>query len=143
MSPIGPPHADVVDRLTALLIRAIGDRARVRVQEPFVAHDESEPEPDIAVVPARSYASSHPDSAMLVIEVADSSLEYDRETKAALYAASHVAEYWIVDLQGRAIEVYTEPAQSRYSHVSRATAGVRVSPRAFRDVSVSFDDLVE
>jgi Uma2 family endonuclease len=142
MPPIGPAHADVVDRLTALLVRGIGDRARVRIQQPFVAHDESEPEPDVAVVPPRNYASGHPESAFLIIEVAETSLEYDRETKAALYAASEVAEYWIVNLQARAIEIHAEASVGRYSHVSRATANARISPRMFPDIVVSLDDLV-
>src|SRR5262249_47960652 len=109
MPPIGPQPADVVDRLNALFVRALGDRARVRVQQPFVANDDSEPEPDVAIVPSRSYSHGHPDRAFLIIEVAESSLAYDRETKAPLYAASGVDEFWIVDIEGRAIEVFTTP----------------------------------
>src|SRR6202142_4152630 len=124
-SPIGPSHASVVDRLVELLVPPLVGRARVRVQQPFAASDESEPEPDIAVVPSGSYSERHPDRAMLIIEVAESSLEYDRETKGPLYAACGVAEYWIVDVGDRVIDVCTEPSGGRYASVRRARAGER------------------
>jgi Uma2 family endonuclease len=94
MSPIGPAHADPIDVLTRRLVLAMGDRAVVRVQQPFAASDDSEPEPDLALVPPGRYAADHPRQARLVIEVAQSSLTYDRETKAPLYAESGVPEYW-------------------------------------------------
>jgi Uma2 family endonuclease len=103
--------------------------------------DESEPEPDVAIVPNRSYAGSHPASAFLIVEVAESSLTYGRETKAPLYAASDVAEYWIVDVTGRAIEVFREPANGRYTSVRRAGLDESLSPGAFPDVVVSVSAL--
>src|SRR5207244_9482086 len=133
-TPIGPPHAEVVDRLGAIFVRGLGDRARVRIQQPYLADDESEPEPDVAIVADRSYADAHPSAAFLIVEVAESSLKYDRETKAPLYAASGVAEYWIVDVAGRAIEVHGSPAGGRYATVRRAGAGEQVSPAGFPDV---------
>lgn len=141
MSPIGPPHADVVDRLTELLITTLGPRARVRTQSSVVAGDESEPEPDLAVVPRASYAGAHPETAFFVIEVADSSLAYDRKTKAPLYAASGIPEYWIVDVAGKAIEVYTAPVDGRYSQVQRVTTSV--SPAAFPDLVVTVASLFD
>src|ERR1043165_617725 len=81
MSPIYPPHASPVDRLTEILVRALAGRARVRIQQPLLATDESEPEPDVAVVPLGDYTATHPDRALLVIEVADSSLRKDRLLK--------------------------------------------------------------
>jgi len=114
MSPIGPPHADVVDRLLALLIRRLGEGLRVRAQQPFLASDESEPEPDIAVVVDADYTARHPDRALLIVEVAESSLDYDRQTKGTLYAASGVAEYWVVDVAARAVEVRREPADGTW-----------------------------
>ena len=92
MSPIGPPHSDSVDELTEKLVTALVGRARVRIQHPFLAADESEPEPDVAVVPLGDYLTAHPDRAYLVIEVADSSLRKDRYVKAPLYAISNVEE---------------------------------------------------
>ncbi len=137
MAPIGPPHSSVVMLLTERLVIAFAGRAHVRIQLPFVASDDSEPEPDVAVVPVASYKAQHPDRALLLIEVAESSLDYDRETKGPLYAASGVPEYWVVDVNGRAIEVYSDPQGDRYAHVRRVEAMGSVSPAAFGDLVVS------
>lgn len=134
MSPIGPPHASVVDRLTRLFVRGLGERALVRIQQPLIAYDESEPEPDVAIVPEGSYVERHPDSAYLVVEVAETSLEYDRDTKGPLYAASDVAEYWVVDVAARAIELYTDPQDGRYTRVRRVVVGATATCRRFPDV---------
>lgn len=136
MSPIGPPHASVVDQLTVAFVRALDPRARVRVQQPFLAHDESEPEPDIAVVPEGRYADAHPDRAFLLVEVAESSLSYDREVKAALYAASSVDEYWIVDVATHAIEVYSQPVNGRYGNLRTVDKDGSVTIAAFPDVTI-------
>lgn len=141
MSPIGPSHEDVVDRLGRLLTTALGARARVRVQNSLAAHDGSAPEPDIAVVEERSYAGGRPSIAFLLIEVAESSLEYDREIKATLYAASEIPEYWIVDVVGKAIEVYTAAVDGRYSKMDRVTTSV--SPGAFPDFAVTLASLFD
>lgn len=141
MSPNGPPHASVVDRLTLVFVRALGERALVRVRHPWIAFDESEPEPDVAVVPMGNYFEQHPDSAYLVIEVAESSLDYDRDTKGPLYASSGVDEYWIVDVAARAIEVHTHPEGGRFTLVRRVLSGETVTPRAFPDLAVRVQDL--
>src|SRR6266550_155246 len=88
MSPNNPPHASPVQLLGQLLIPALLGRATVRIQLPIVAVDESEPEPDVAIVPLGDHARAHPDRAMLIIEVAESSLRKDRLVKGPLYAAS-------------------------------------------------------
>jgi len=124
-----------------LLVRALDPRALVRIQQPFVAHDESEPEPDVAVVPDGIYADAHPDRASLVIEVADSSLEYDRETKGPLYAASGVDEYWIVDVAARAIEVYSHPVNGRYRNLHTVDTDGAVAIAAFPDVTIKVSTL--
>ena len=141
MAAIGPPHAEIVDRLMASLVRAVGDGARVRIQQPFVACDESEPEPDVAVVPARSYASGHPAEAFLVIEVAETSLVYDRQTKAPLYAASGVAEYWIVDVAAQVVEVHATPIDGRYTLVRRLGLADSLEPGALDGVKLAVADL--
>jgi Uma2 family endonuclease len=139
MPPIGSLHSEIVTRLTRLFIRGLGERAVVRPQLPFVAHDDSEPEPDLAIVSPRSYATGHPDAAFLLIEVADTSLTYDRETKAPLYAASGVPQLWIVDVEARVIEVYTEPTDGAYTSVARKTESA--SPAAFPDIVVAVAEL--
>jgi len=136
MSPIGPAHSSTVQRLTELLLPRLLGRATVRTQQPFIASDDSEPEPDVAIVPEGRYTERHPDTALLVIEVAESSLDYDRQTKGPLYAASRVDEYWIVDVVGRAVEVYSSPKDGRYTKTRRAVAGESLCPGAFPDVTV-------
>lgn len=105
-----PPHAVCTDLVDAYL-RAAFPTACVRGQNPLAIDDVNEPEPDFAVVPgsARDYLAGHPVTAMLVVEVADTSLTYDRTTKAGLYARAGVAEYWILNLCDRLLEVHREP----------------------------------
>lgn len=141
MAPIGPNHSDPVDVLNVLFVRAIGERARVRIQSPFLAADDSEPEPDVALVPYRRYADEHPRDAFLIVEVADSSLLYDRNTKAPLYAESGVDEYWIVDVAARAVEVHDQPRDGVYSRVQRYGTEADVRPAAFPDIVLRVGDL--
>jgi Uma2 family endonuclease len=110
--------------------------------QPFAASNESEPEPDVAIVPSGNYVDRHPDRALLIIEVAESSLAYDRETKAPIYAASGVPEYWIVDVAGRAVEVHAGSDGQRYSSARRARAGDTLSPSAFADIVIAVIDVV-
>jgi len=141
MSPIGPTHADLVDRLNERFVPALLKRARVRIQQPFLAHDQSEPEPDVALVPRGPYAKAHPDQAFLIVEVAESSLEYDRKTKAPLYAASSVPELWIVDVAAQAVEVYAKPKDGIYTSIERFAGAQGVSPQAFSDIVFRVADL--
>lgn len=141
--PIGPAHANPVDVLAEALVPVLLGRARVRIQQPFVAADESEPEPDIAVVPAGSYSQRHPDEALLIVEVAESSLEHDRNTKAPLYAESGVREYWIVDLTTRTVEVLDEPTPGGYRRSRTFSRGQTITPAQFPDVVIAVDRLFE
>jgi len=110
MSPNNPPHANSVSRMTMLLTKHFQKRI-VRVQLPLDVKGDSLPEPDFAVVAESALRpDSHPEAAELVVEVADSSLAYDRGEKSSLYARSGIAEYWIVNVQDRVLEVYREPA---------------------------------
>jgi Uma2 family endonuclease len=102
MAPIGSPHAARVSRLAKIFTLALAERAIVNVQNPLVLNEYSEPEPDITVLRYREdfYAGGHPrpEDVLLVIEVADTSLQYDRDVKLPLYAAHGIPEYWLVDL---------------------------------------------
>ena len=111
MPPQGSPHAVVIQRLTAALVRAAGDDLAVRPQLPLTLLDDSEPEPDLAVVRADDapLRGPHPRSALLVIEVAGDSLRLDRQSKASLYARAGIPEYWIVNLAESTIEAHCEP----------------------------------
>lgn len=111
MTPQGRPHARVVQRLTRLFVRAVGDDLEVLTQLPLTLLDESEPEPDLAIVRAEDAQSGehHPRTAVLVIEVAGDSLRLDRQSKAALYARAGIPEYWIANLAEATVEVHGEP----------------------------------
>jgi Uma2 family endonuclease len=133
-----------VQKLTKLLLRAIGDRAEVRVQLPIYAADESEPEPDLAVVPPGDYDEAHPDRALLIIEVADSSLRKDRLVKAPLYAASGFGEYWLVDVAAKMVEVYRGPslADSSWKSITRHGREETLAPEAFPEAALRVADFL-
>lgn len=141
MSPIGTRHASAVDMLNLLLVRALGDRARIRVQNPFAAGDISEPEPDILVAPLGDYRAEHPAEAYLVIEVAESSLAKDRGVKLRIYAQRGVPEYWIVNVVARQVEVYRALQGGTYRESRVFEAGEAISLTAFPDVSISVGDV--
>ncbi len=142
VSPQGEPHAFCVTRLNKILVRALGDAAEVRPQQPLAASDVSEPEPDIAVVPAGDYLDAHPRTAHLVIEVSVSSLREDRQVKGPIYAAAGVTEYWIVDVGGQCIEVYSDPGTEGYAGVIRHGLHAVLTVPGFPDVTVRVRDVM-
>jgi Uma2 family endonuclease len=142
MSPPGVGHAYAVQELTMLLVPAVVGRAIVRVQSSFALAEYSEPEPDVVVVAAQDYSRAHPRQALLMIEVAESSLRKDRRIKAGLYAREGVPEYWIVALSERVIEVYREPRDGKYTQVTQHAMGETVRPQAFPDVEVPVADVI-
>lgn len=142
MSPTGPSHRIVIDRLTRLLAPALAGRSVVSIHQPYLAAWESEPIPDVSVCPLGETNAGRPARAHLIIEVADSSLEYDQTTKSRLYATSCVEEYWVINLVQRVIEIHTEPACGRYGICMRSESWAAVAPRAFPDVVVGVDDLL-
>ena len=146
MSPQNPRHASATTRVQEALREAIGKRAVIRVQSPFLAGARSVPEPDVAVVPgaASDYDDRHPDTALLVVEIAETSLAQDRLTKGAIYAAAGVPEYWLLDLREDVVEVFTEPdpGARRYGVRRVARRGDRLPLAASPGASVSVDDLV-
>lgn len=118
MSPIGSKHDACVDKTDEFLRRALSGIALVRVQNPVILSDFSEPEPDIAIVKRKEnyYADKHPTAGevILIIEVADSSLEIDRQLKLPVYAAGQIPEYWIINVEKREVEVYQSPFKGLY-----------------------------
>jgi Uma2 family endonuclease len=141
MSPQGELHVSSVTRLVKMLVRALGDRAEVRVQAPFIAPDESEPEPDVAVVPPGAYLDAHPQSALLIVEVSDTSLARDR-AKASLYAAAGVPDYWIVNIADDVVEVHREPGVAGYAAVTRHRGDEVVRLVGFGDVEIRVADVL-
>jgi Uma2 family endonuclease len=142
MSPQGNAHRYGIMQLTRLLVPAAGDRARVCIQLPFAASDDSEPEPDVAIVPPGDYIDEPPKVAWLIIELADASLAGDRRTKAKLYAASGVPEYWIVNLVDGTVEVHTEPGGDGYARTTTRRRGESMRVPRLDDVTVRVDDVL-
>jgi Uma2 family endonuclease len=137
----GPTHAGPIQRLTKTLILAIGDRAIVRCGHPLALGD-SEPEPDLALVAPGDYDHEHPTQAWLVIEVSRSSLDKDRGLKARLYAEHGIAEYWVVNLRDRHVEVRTAPAADDYTRQVTYRPGERITLERFVDISLAVDDIL-
>ncbi len=131
VSPQGPLHAEVVQRLAERLIRELPGVVRTRVQSPLALSEDSEPEPDIAVVPAADYSIAHPHRALLVIEVADTSLQKDRGVKTALYATAGIDEFWLVNLTERVVEVHRRPSAGRYGEIERVDVTGELEAGAF------------
>jgi len=132
MSPEGPAHAGAIDLCAEVLRRIFGPDHTVRVQHPLAVDLEDEPEPDVAVVRGgpRDHLTEHPHTAVLVVEIAESSLAYDRGEKAALYARAGFADYWIVNLVDRRVEVHSDPSAGGYRRVAALTAAEEIAPLA-------------
>jgi Uma2 family endonuclease len=132
MVPQKSRHATATTLLARELASVFGDGYFVRVQLPFNLDQRSVPEPDIAVVPGvpRDYTDEHPSRAALIVEVADSSLAYDRMRKYAAYGRAGVPEYWILNLNAQALEVHTRPDVEGYQEKRVLRAGDSVTPGA-------------
>ncbi len=145
MPPIGTPHEDGTTRLSSGLIYRLYGRAWVRVQNSVKLDDYGLPEPDIAVVRLRDdyhRERATPADVLLLIEVADTSLEYDREVKLPRYAAAGIPEVWIVNLRTRQVEAYHDPRDGAYQGRRVIGADGSISPRAFPDVVLNVADFL-
>jgi Uma2 family endonuclease len=145
MSPIGPPHEDVVDLVSLWSFESVPrDTVRVRNQASVGLPElESVPQPDVAWVRARRYSRKRPTSSdvLLIIEVADSSLRYDRGPKARLYATAGIADYWVVDINNCAVHVYRQPAGGVYGTCETFRGTDRVRPHCLPDVELVVEAL--
>jgi Uma2 family endonuclease len=149
--PKGTPHTTAVGLTVEALRLAFGAGWVVRAQDPVALDDESEPEPDVAVVPGsiRDYRHAHPSRPVLIVEVAESSLAFDRRHKGSVYARAGVADYWIVNLRRRVLEVYREPVPWpsaryawKYASARVVKAGATVSPLALPTATIAVGDLL-
>lgn len=140
MNPIGPAHEVVVDRLTEWSVKGLPPgRAWVRVQNSIGLPElDAVPEPDVAWVVRRDYSQGRPAAAdvLLVVEVSDSSLAYDRGEKADLYAAAGIVEYWVVNLPEQSIEVRRDPSHGRYRTLRTYTADEELRPISVSEIAV-------
>ncbi len=146
MSPQNPPHAAAVRRTDAALRRVLPAGTVISIQSPLVLGERSVPEPDLAVVPGTEsdYDDKHPSTALLVVEVADSSLAQDRITKSRMYAAAGIPEVWIVNLRDQHVEVFREPdpATRMYRSTTRVERGESLALSTFAGATVAVDDLL-
>ena len=147
MTPIGSRHAAVVKRLNSLFTRKVQGLAIVGVQDPIqLIQEQSEPEPDITLLKFREdfYSSDLPkgEDVLLVIEVADTSLDYDKDTKINMYAQAKIQEVWIVNLLENCIEVYSSPSSSGYECTITVREGQSVSPKEFPDISLTANQIL-
>lgn len=146
MSPIGKFHAACVKKINAIFSRLVGRTAIVSVQDPIKVDDFSEPQPDIALLKLRDdfYRSGHPppDDVLLLVEVADSSADYDRRKKIPLYARSGIPEVWLIDLPRDVIEIYARPANGRYQDFREARRGGTLTLSSLPNLAISVDDIL-
>jgi Uma2 family endonuclease len=144
MAAKSPPHAVSTRRLLREIIGLIEKRAIVRCHDPISLPNNSEPEPDIVIARLRSdeYINSHPAPAdiILVIEVADSSIKFDRDVKAPLYAAAGISEYWIVNLIDNRLEIYRQPSYSIYTSIQIVSPPQSISLPEFPEILLNVGD---
>jgi Uma2 family endonuclease len=149
--PQGGPHATAVGLVEDPLRQVFGAGWTVRTHSPIALDEDSEPEPDIAVVPGsrRDHSRSHPSHPVLIVEVAESSLAFDRGEKGSLYARAGIADYWILNLPDRMLEVYRDPETNpdspyrwHYGSALTLSAGDRVRPLSVPNAEILVADLL-
>lgn len=146
MSPIGRRHAACVRRLIRLFSQRLCDRVLVDAQDPVELDDNSEPQPDIALLRLRDdfYEAGHPqaEDVLLLVEVADTTIEFDREVKIPLYAEAGISEVWVVDINGQCLEVYQQPSSKGYQIIQKYYRGQSLTIQAFSAVSFTVDEVL-
>jgi Uma2 family endonuclease len=145
MAPIGSRHASTVARLERLLIRAVNDRAVIFGQNPMRLSDHSEPQPDVMVLKPRpdDYFDALPEPAevLVLIEVADRSIDYDRKIKLPLYARHGIVEFWLIDLNTRMLERYTEAGAEGYGRHETLDSRNRINPVLLPEAIIDLNQL--
>ena len=146
MAPQGSSHANAIARINALLVPLVGERGVVRVQCSFRAGRYNVPEPDFAVVPGplERWEDMHPNEALLIVEVSDTSLPTDRLSKAAIYAAAGVPQYLVLNLRGDRIETFTgpDPARARWMEMRPASRGEHIALVALPGLTLPVDGML-
>jgi len=145
-SPISSRHAACVDRLAWLFSDKVRGQAIIRVQNPVRLSGHSEPEPDVALLKPRDdfYSSGHPgpEDVLLIIEVTETSLQYDKEVKLPLYARYRIPEVWLIDLENGRIEVHSGPEGGRYRSVKAFKRGSRLAPKGLPGVELAAEEIL-
>lgn len=146
MSPIGSKHQGVINKITNLFVPLYSGKAVVQVQGPIQIDNFSEPVPDVMLLKPRKdfYTKKHalPKDVLLLIEVANSSLQYDKKIKLPIYAQSKIKEYWIVNLQDEIIEIYKSPKNGMYKNNAIVSIEDKVSCSAFSKKRIAVKDIL-
>jgi Uma2 family endonuclease len=146
MSPIDSTHGGTVKRSSSFLNRKLGDICVISVQDPIRLNDFSEPQPDLALLKPRKdfYSKTHPkaEDVLVVIEMADTSLAYDRNVKLPLYARAGIAESWLIVLAKEVIEIHTQPKNGKYQKTQRLKRGKALVSPTIPSFSCKVDDLL-
>jgi Uma2 family endonuclease len=145
MAPIGSSHSGTINKLDRILNRQAGNLV-VSVQNPVRLDRHNEPEPDVALLveKADSFSSAHPGPAdvLLLIEVSDTSADYDRNVKVPLYARSRISEVWLIDLKAKLVELYREPSGEAYQRLLQPAPDEVISPEAAPQIKVNLADIL-
>lgn len=146
MSPVGPPHNAAVARATRALVNIVGDQAIVWIQGSIGLDEYNQPQPDIVLVrPQQDFYSSKlpsPSDTFLVVEIADSSLKYDRTIKARLYAETGIQEYWVADVKKECVFAYSNPSDNEYRLVREYHRGDMIAPQLLPECKFQIDVLL-
>jgi Uma2 family endonuclease len=144
MSPIGPRHANCVDRIAELVREKLGRTIYLRAQNPVRLSNYTEPEPDITLAKRADYSARHPlsDDIFLTIEVSDTTLEKDRTMKQKIYANASIPEFWIVNLPEDVVEVYRQPAGDLYQEKILISRENSISPQLLPNLVLSGEELL-
>jgi Uma2 family endonuclease len=145
MAPIGTKHSAIASRLNELFVLAVARAATVVAGGPVNLGEFSEPQPDLMLLKRRAdfYSGKIPEAAdvLLLIEVSGSSLSFDQSVKLNLYARYGVSEYWVVDVEGKRVVTYREPAAKGYARILEFTATDTVAPQAFSDIKIAVGEI--
>jgi Uma2 family endonuclease len=144
MAAIGTRHFSCVNRLNRLLVMSVGDEAIVSVQNPVRLNEFTEPQPDLTVIRPRDYRVSlpEPEDVLLLMEVSDTTLAYDRGVKLPLYARAGIREVWIVNLPAETIERYTDPSGDGYQRTERARRSKTIESVTLPELSFRVDEVL-
>ncbi len=147
MSPIGSNHAGHLNRLNQLFTLKTSSNAIVSIQNPLQLNDLSEPEPDLMLLKLHQdfYCERHPNATdvLLLIEVADSSLEYDQNQKLRLYASHNIPEYWLLNINQSCVEIYRRPNAGLYAEKTTLSAGDQISLSQLPDITINIADILQ
>jgi Uma2 family endonuclease len=143
--PVGDRHAFAVDKLNRYFSRNLPDEILVRVQNPVRLTDYNEPEPDLALADLTKFDGKRhprPEEILLLVEVSDSTLKYDRDTKLALYAESKIPEVWIVNLPNNIIEIHQNPGEGIYQLAKIFKRGEKIESEVLTGLNLSVDEVL-